>query len=61
MKQAIQYNLAGSARNEANQVVHFTLQGDRKRIDAALDTIQRGTKRSSDKKLRRHLQQSTPL
>ena len=27
MKQAIEYNLAGSARNDANQVVRFTLQG----------------------------------
>ena len=51
MKQAIQYNLAGSARNDANQVVHFTLQGDKKRIDSALDTIQKGTKRSSDIKI----------
>jgi acylphosphatase len=51
MKQAIQYNLAGSAGNDANQVVHFTLQGDKKRIDSALDTIQKGTKRSSDIKI----------
>src|SRR3984957_12451068 len=51
MKQAIEYNLAGSARNDANQVVHFTLQGDKKRIDSALDTIQKGTKRSSDIKI----------
>jgi acylphosphatase len=51
MKQAIQYNLAGSARNDAKQVVHFTLQGDKKRIDSALDTIQKGTKRSSDIKI----------
>ena len=29
MKQAIEYNLAGSARNDANEVVHFTLQGDK--------------------------------
>ena len=29
MKQAIKYNLAGSAKNEANEIVHFTLQGDR--------------------------------
>jgi acylphosphatase len=51
MKQAIEYNLAGSARNDANQIVHFTLQGDKKRIDSALDAIQKGTPRSSDIKI----------
>jgi acylphosphatase len=51
MKQAIEYNLAGSARNDANQIVYFTLQGDKKRIDSALATIQEGTKRSSDIKI----------
>jgi acylphosphatase len=48
MKQAIEYNLAGSAVNEANQVVKFTLQGDKNRIDSALATIREGTKRSSN-------------
>ena len=33
MKQAIEYNLAGSARNDANEVVHFTLQGDKDEIE----------------------------
>jgi acylphosphatase len=51
MKQAIEYNLAGSARNDANQIVHFTLQGDKRRIDSALATIQEGTKKSSDIKI----------
>jgi acylphosphatase len=51
MKQAIEYNLAGSARNDANEIVHFTLQGDQQRIDSALVTIQEGTKRSSDIKI----------
>jgi acylphosphatase len=51
MKQAIENNLAGSARNDANQIVHFTLQGDKKRMDTALATIQEGTKRSSDIKI----------
>jgi acylphosphatase len=51
MKQAIEYNLAGFARNDANQIVHFTLQGDKKRIDSALATIHEGTKRSSDIKI----------
>ena len=43
MKQAIENNLAGSAINDANQIVHFTLQGDKKRIDAALAIIRQGT------------------
>ncbi len=51
MKQAIEYNLAGSAQNDTNQIVHFTLQGDENRIDSALGTIQDGTKRSSDIKI----------
>jgi acylphosphatase len=51
MKQAIEYNLAGFARNDANQVVHFTLQGDKKRIHSALATIKKGTPRSSDIKI----------
>jgi len=48
MKQAIEYNLAGWARNDANEIVHFTLQGDKQRINSALATIREGTKRSSD-------------
>jgi acylphosphatase len=51
MKQAIEYNLSGSARNDENEIVHFTLQGDKQRIDLALATIQEGTKRSSDIKI----------
>jgi len=51
MKRAIEYNLAGEATNEPNQIVHFTLQGDKKRIDAALATIKKGTNRSSDIKI----------
>jgi acylphosphatase len=48
MKQAIEYNLAGSARNEANEIVDFTLQGDGDRLDQALASIREGTKKSSD-------------
>jgi acylphosphatase len=48
MKQAIAYNLAGSAENEANETVHFTLQGDSDRLDSALVAIRAGTKKSSD-------------
>jgi acylphosphatase len=51
MKQAIAYNLAGSASNDANEIVQFTLQGEKKRIDSALAVIQKGTKRSSDIKV----------
>jgi acylphosphatase len=47
MKQAIEYNLAGSAENFADNTVHFTLQGDRERIDEALAAIRKGTKKSS--------------
>ena len=48
MKQAIEYNLAGSAKNEANEIVHFTLQGDSDRLDSALVAIRAGTKKSSN-------------
>jgi acylphosphatase len=51
MKQAIEYNLAGSAKNDANEIVRFTLQGDKQRIDSALEVIQEGTKKSSDIKI----------
>ncbi len=51
IKQAIEYNLAGSAKNGANEIVHFILQGDKDRIDSALATLQEGTKRSSDIKI----------
>jgi acylphosphatase len=48
MKQAIEYNLAGSTVNEANQIVHFKLQGDSDRVDSALAIIRAGTKKSSN-------------
>jgi acylphosphatase len=51
MKQAIEYNLAGSAKNEDDEIVRFTFQGDPARIDAALATIRKGTKKSSDIKV----------
>jgi acylphosphatase len=47
MKQAIEYNLAGLAQNEANQIVHFTLQGDSDRLDTALAAIREGTAKST--------------
>jgi acylphosphatase len=51
MKQAIEYNLAGSAKNDDDEIVQFTLQGDPARIDAALATIREGTKKSSNIKV----------
>ncbi len=48
MKQAIENNLAGSAKNDTNDVVRFTLQGDADRIDEAVATIREGTKKSSN-------------
>ena len=48
MKQAIEYNLAGSATNGADGTVHFTLQGDSDRLDSALRAIRMGTKKSSN-------------
>jgi acylphosphatase len=53
MKQAIEYNLAGSANNEDDEIVRFTLQGDPARIDVAIATIRNGTKKSSNIKLNR--------
>jgi acylphosphatase len=48
MKQAIEYDLAGSAKNDKDEIVEFTLQGDANRIDAALAAIREGTKKSSN-------------
>ena len=48
MKQAIELNLAGVAENEANDLVHFTLQGDADRIGKAVAAVREGTKKSSN-------------
>jgi acylphosphatase len=48
LKQAIAYNLAGSAQNTREGTVQFTLQGDAHRIDQALMAIRDGTRKSSD-------------
>ena len=48
LEQAIEYNLAGSARNAKEGTVQFTLQGDENRIGQAVMAIRNGTKRSSD-------------
>jgi acylphosphatase len=48
LKQAIKYNLAGSARNIQEGTVQFTLQGDENRIGQAVMAIRDGTRRSSE-------------
>jgi len=48
MKQAIEYNLAGYAKNLPNDIVSFTLQGDAGRLDKAVAAIREGTKKSSN-------------
>jgi acylphosphatase len=47
MKQAIEYDSAGSAKNEPNGTVHFRLKGGSDRLDATLVAIRAGTKKSS--------------
>jgi len=51
-KQAIRNNLAGSAENNTDGSVRFTLQGDNDRIKQALKTISKGTKKSSNVNVR---------
>jgi acylphosphatase len=51
MNQAIEYNLAGFAKNLPNDIVNFTLQRDAKRLTNALSAIEEGTKKSSDIKV----------
>jgi acylphosphatase len=46
-KQAIMYNLGGYARNVPDGTVSISLQGDKDRIDKALEAIRVGSKRSS--------------
>jgi acylphosphatase len=48
LKQAIEYNLAGSAQNTKEGSVRFILQGDENRIGRAVMAIRNGTKKSSD-------------
>lgn len=47
MKQAIEFNLAGSAKNQPNDIVLFTLQGDAEGLNEAVAAIREGTKKSS--------------
>jgi acylphosphatase len=47
-KRAIEYNLAGSVENnKEDKSVRFNLQGDKDRIDQALEGIRKGPKKSS--------------
>ena len=46
-KEAIMYNLAGSARNNPDGTVKVSLQGDKGRIDQTLAAIRAGSKKSS--------------
>jgi acylphosphatase len=46
-KEAIMYNLAGSARNNPDGTVKVSLQGDKDRIDQVLAAIRAGSKKSS--------------
>jgi acylphosphatase len=48
LKRAIEYNLAGSARNTNVGTIQFTLQGDENRIGQAVVAIRNGTRKSSD-------------
>jgi acylphosphatase len=50
-RQAIEYNLAGSAENTDDNTVRFSLQGDKHRIDKAVEAIRDGTKKSSNVKV----------
>jgi acylphosphatase len=47
-KQAIEYNLAGSTKNNSDNSVQFTLQGDSDRIQEALKAIRKGPKKASN-------------
>jgi acylphosphatase len=46
-KEAIMYNLAGSARNNTDETVSVTLQGDRNGIDQVVAAMKAGSKKSS--------------
>jgi acylphosphatase len=46
-KQAIMYNLAGYARNDPDGTVGVRLQGDKNRIDKALQAVSAGNRASS--------------
>ena len=51
-KQAIMYDLAGAARNVSDGTVSISLQGDKDRIEKALEAIRVGSKNSLAKQQR---------
>ena len=51
LKEAIRFNLAGTAKNNPDKTVAFVLQGDPGRIAQALKVIAKGTAKSSDVKV----------
>jgi acylphosphatase len=51
LKQAIRFNLAGTAKNNPDSTVSFVLQGDPDRITEAVKVIAKGTDKSSDVKV----------
>jgi acylphosphatase len=52
LKQAIRFNLAGTAKNNPDGTVAFVLQGDPDRIATARKVIAKGTAKSSDVKVK---------
>jgi acylphosphatase len=52
LKQAIRFNLAGTAKNNPDGTVAFVLQGDARQIKAALKVIAQGTAKSSEVKVK---------
>jgi acylphosphatase len=52
LKQAIEFNLAGTAKNNVNGSVEFVLQGDAKRIRDAVERIEKGTDKSKNVKVK---------
>jgi acylphosphatase len=52
LKQAIRFNLAGTAKNNPDGTVAFVLQGDPARIATATKVIAKGTAKSSDVKVK---------
>src|ERR1700733_3950139 len=52
LKQAIRFNLAGTAKNNPDGTVAFRLQGDAAQIKAALKVVAQGTAKSSAVKVK---------
>jgi acylphosphatase len=50
-KEAIMYNIAGSARNNTDGTVSVTLQGDKALVNQIVGAMQAGSKKSSKSNL----------